>query len=195
MSLLPHRALCFPSRSYPALPSRQITPLSRQITPPSRQITPSSRQITPPSRAPQELPAKISSPRKIKQELEDTRNIEGDRVYRCEEDGCGRTFVRNEELTRHIRIHSGQRPFHCQKCWRRFVRRDHLTKHQRTHLPAHVKRSYNCPLPDCTHRYTRSDALTRHMWTAHHIRARQPTRPHPTPALRPPPPALLPPLI
>ncbi|XP_045581836.2 early growth response protein 1 [Procambarus clarkii] len=101
----------------------------------------------------------------------------GERPFVCEQSGCGRAFCRNEELTRHSRIHSGHRPFLCQKCGRRFVRRDHLTKHQRTHLPVHAKCTYACPLPACLHRYTRSDALTRHMWTAHHIRARQPTRP------------------
>ncbi|KAK4292171.1 hypothetical protein Pmani_035036 [Petrolisthes manimaculis] len=102
------------------------------------------------------------------------------RPYMCEEAECGRTFCRNEELTRHLRIHSGHRPFKCQECGRGFVRRDHLTKHLRTHLPSHAKRTYTCPLHACPHRYTRSDALTRHMWTAHHIRARQPPRHHNT---------------
>ncbi|XP_064111276.1 zinc finger protein 239-like [Macrobrachium nipponense] len=95
----------------------------------------------------------------------------------CLHTGCGRTFYRNEELARHTRIHTGQKPFLCQLCGRGFVRRDHLAKHQRTHLPAHAKRTYCCPLPACVHSYTRSDALTRHMWTAHQIRARQPSRP------------------
>ncbi|KAK8378611.1 hypothetical protein O3P69_011241 [Scylla paramamosain] len=117
-----------------------------------------------------------SPPSKVEREEDEGNAEEGERAYRCEVVGCGRAFCRNEELTRHLRIHSGHRPFTCQKCGRRFVRRDHLTKHQRTHLPTHVKRSYTCPLPACTHRYTRSDALTRHMWTAHHVRARQPTR-------------------
>ncbi|CAL4132318.1 unnamed protein product [Meganyctiphanes norvegica] len=97
-----------------------------------------------------------------------------ERPFLCTSKGCSRAFARNEELTRHLRIHSGQRPFLCPTCSRRFVRRDHLSKHIRTHLPADAKRTYTCPIPDCQHRYTRSDALTRHMWTAHQIKARQP---------------------
>ncbi|XP_068216740.1 uncharacterized protein [Palaemon carinicauda] len=102
---------------------------------------------------------------------------EGSKIYPCPHPSCGRAFQRNEELARHVRIHTGQKPFICQLCNRGFVRRDHLAKHQRTHLPTHAKRTYRCPLQGCVHSYTRSDALTRHMWTAHHIKARQPARP------------------
>lgn len=38
----------------------------------------------------------------------------GDRVFVCAQSGCRRTFCRNEELTRHLRIHSGNRPYLCQ---------------------------------------------------------------------------------
>ncbi|XP_037792994.1 zinc finger protein 680-like [Penaeus monodon] len=114
----------------------------------------------------------------IKEEAKEiSLKYETERPYVCPHPGCRRSFCRNEELTRHTRIHSGHRPFLCLTCNRRFVRRDHLAKHERTHLPPDDKRTYECPLPACCHRYTRSDALTRHMWTAHHIRARQPSRP------------------
>ncbi|XP_071534570.1 uncharacterized protein [Panulirus ornatus] len=143
-------------------------------------IRPSAATLpTPPrSRTPQAA-EKMKSVDIVKQEMPAApHNLNGERPFVCEESGCGRAFCRNEELTRHSRIHSGNRPFLCQRCGRRFVRRDHLTKHQRTHLPVQAKRSYTCPLPACKHRYTRSDALTRHMWTAHHTRVRQPSRPH-----------------
>lgn len=58
----------------------------------------------------------------------------GERPFRCDEQNCGKTFTRNEELTRHKRIHSGLRPFPCQQCGKRFGRKDHLKKHTRTHL-------------------------------------------------------------
>ncbi|KAG8237627.1 hypothetical protein J437_LFUL017703 [Ladona fulva] len=59
----------------------------------------------------------------------------GERPFHCEYEGCGKAFTRNEELTRHRRIHSGQRPFACPLCDKRFGRKDHLKKHARTHAP------------------------------------------------------------
>lgn len=59
--------------------------------------------------------------------------VSGERPFRCDEKNCGKTFTRNEELTRHKRIHSGLRPFACSSCGKRFGRKDHLKKHMRTH--------------------------------------------------------------
>ncbi|XP_042232472.1 zinc finger protein 135-like isoform X2 [Homarus americanus] len=52
----------------------------------------------------------------VKEELAEAAqaSTEGERPFVCEQSGCGRAFCRNEELTRHIRIHSGHRPFLCQ---------------------------------------------------------------------------------
>ena len=57
----------------------------------------------------------------------------GERPFVCDNPNCGKTFTRNEELTRHRRIHTGIRPFSCPICLKKFGRKDHLKKHQRTH--------------------------------------------------------------
>lgn len=57
----------------------------------------------------------------------------GERPFKCDVESCGKRFTRNEELTRHKRIHTGVRPYSCVFCKKRFGRKDHLKKHMRTH--------------------------------------------------------------
>ncbi|XP_011871199.1 PREDICTED: zinc finger protein 236 [Vollenhovia emeryi] len=57
----------------------------------------------------------------------------GERPFKCDADSCGKRFTRNEELTRHKRIHTGDRPYSCTFCKKPFGRKDHLKKHMRTH--------------------------------------------------------------
>ena len=93
----------------------------------------------------------------------------GERPYKCSYEGCDRRFARNEELTRHKRIHTGVRPHKCDICQKAFGRKDHLSKHVKTHLQGSEKKSLVCPILGCGQRYSRSDALTRHQWSAHAV--------------------------
>ncbi|MCI4379704.1 hypothetical protein PGIGA_G00231310 [Pangasianodon gigas] len=86
-----------------------------------------------------------------------------ERPYACPMETCERRFSRSDELTRHIRIHTGQKPFQCRICMRNFSRSDHLTTHIRTHTG---EKPFACDI--CGRKFARSDERKRH--TKIHLR-------------------------
>merc|ERR1712183_648105 len=54
---------------------------------------------------------------------------------------CSKTFSRSNDLTRHLRLHTGDQLFSCSHCHKSFARRDHLERHELTHTG---ERPYSC---------------------------------------------------
>ena len=60
------------------------------------------------------------------------------RPYLCPWRCCGKRFRRSDEVKRHYRCHTGEKPFICQYCGRGFSRSDHQRNHTRkTHFTVH----------------------------------------------------------
>ncbi|KGL79898.1 Early growth response protein 1, partial [Tinamus guttatus] len=70
-----------------------------------------------------------------------------ERPYACPVESCDRRFSRSDELTRHIRIHTGQRekPFACDICGRKFARSDERKRHTKIHLRQKDKKVEKTP--------------------------------------------------
>lgn len=60
-----------------------------------------------------------------------TKKKKGQRFFCTEFPPCNLSFTRSEHLARHIRKHTGERPFQCH-CSRRFSRLDNLRQHAQT---------------------------------------------------------------
>lgn len=86
-----------------------------------------------------------------------SKTLPHERPYPCPVDTCDRRFSRSDELTRHFRIHTGQKPFPCPICRRSFSRSDHLTTHKRTHTG---EKPFSCDI--CGRKFARSDEKKRH---------------------------------
>ncbi|KHN87396.1 Zinc finger protein [Toxocara canis] len=90
------------------------------------------------------------------------------RQYLCR--FCHKDFKRPDILSRHLRRHTGEKPFQCEACLRYFSRSDHLRTHRRTHTD---EKPYQCPV--CAYAARRRDVLTRHMSTRHQTKAARST--------------------
>lgn len=91
----------------------------------------------------------------------------GKNQYECRWVGCarvaeGRTFSQRQKVLRHIKTHTGDRPYACPVCEKRFTEATTLTQHMRTHTN---ERPYKCDFPGCNKTFSVAGSLTIHRRT------------------------------
>ena len=77
------------------------------------------------------------------------------RKYNC--DICQKSFIRNNELVRHKRIHTNVKPFTCEVCQKKFTQEGNLKWHEKVHTN---ERTFICDI--CQKAFKRKTELTTH---------------------------------
>ncbi|XP_068215493.1 uncharacterized protein [Palaemon carinicauda] len=119
----------------------------------------------------------ITGPQKEKQRIRDDNHPDAyvDRTniylnhisYKC--DHCLKEFNLKSNLTKHLRLHTGEQPYSCKYCCRSFSHKSNLTRHSKLHLS-----NQTCSYMLSNNTLHNEDSLMQHKYDEHHSNEKLP---------------------
>ena len=85
--------------------------------------------------------------------------VHGDKLFQCPHKDCGKRFLDNAKLKRHMLVHTGEKPYKCHICGKRFSLDFNLKTHMRIHTG---EKPFVCPYAGCNKRFNQKSNLHAH---------------------------------
>jgi len=91
----------------------------------------------------------------------------GEKPYLCSSEGCKKSFSQATNLMRHLRTHMGIKRFECEICQRKFTSKENMKSHVRVHEAGHKNEKIQCFIRNCNKGFLYDSTFKKHLKSIH----------------------------